>query len=948
MQAIAFSELARLPVILAGAELMRNQAFGGDVSDDQEAVVWEAVEQVYGAILESHKVTSLQFSQLAAAWKGVSNWLGWGSVAPTLDPSLRAGIAYVFGHRYLRLGKPEEAATFFEQARKDAPTGSGLARLAQTDLELLKARRGQLLVESDFPGKLQLAVQQEGKEVAKLDVPAKATLDLPAGSYRLSLVSTPADVVLSSDQVAMTPAGRRMVRVAWLWKPGSRDHGLPGLVPRPAKLPHLGRWQAEMAAPRGPVYGVSWGGDGRWVACATGSVARVYEFPGLRPVRLFLGHREIVVAAALQPQGVRLASTSYSEPARLWDVTTGIPGPILDDSSHGNRSAAWSPDGQRLLLSSDRSNQSPSLWNADGSLVKICSGHTSPAPAACWGPDSSSFASAGQDGTLRLWNRDGVAGRVIEVRSKEKQSDWPHRLAWGAGGRWLAISGIPDAKAIQLWDTSSWKPGPVFQEGRIASCCSLAWSPNGKSLAAAGFADTAAWLWDVERNLQQRLVSHANRPVSLAWEPTGKRIAIGGDDGTLRFCSIADDAPGPVLGDHGVRIADIVRSRDGKWLASRGHDENVVRLWSEDGRPGPVLKGHAAHVSAIAWSPDGTRLASSSADKTIRLWKTPSGEAAKVLTGHSDLVLAVAWSPDGKTLVSAGADGTIRLWKADDGSTIKVLSLDKIALPIQVEWSPDGKRFALSGPWPPNSAMRIFGADGTPGPVLKGEVHWMSWSPDGNSIACGCGDNMVRIIAAADGRPGPEMKGHTAAVWHLAWSPDGKFLASCGSWGDVQPRLWHADGRPVLVGWPADHQYMAVAWDPTGKWLALAFYDGEIRLWEVAGNQAGPVLKGHSGSHQRISWAADGRHLISTSTDNTLRRWDTTTGELSSVTVPLPNGQAAYLSPGGKLEVTSPEAERELVYIVEQPNREQKLFSPAEFRQLIAPRQTSQSTSGKQ
>lgn len=81
-----------------------------------------------------------QVLQVALTWKGTTNFLGWAGVKGSLEPALRGPLAYVAGHRYLRLNRPTDAVTFFRTARQDSSPGSALHRLAQAELERLNAK----------------------------------------------------------------------------------------------------------------------------------------------------------------------------------------------------------------------------------------------------------------------------------------------------------------------------------------------------------------------------------------------------------------------------------------------------------------------------------------------------------------------------------------------------------------------------------------------------------------------------------------------------------------------------------------------------------------------------------------------------------------------------------------------------------------------------------------
>ena len=99
--------------------------------------MWELGLNGFVAVTDEGTVSQTQMIQLALAWKGITNFLGWAGVAPNLQPNLRGPIAYVMGHRYLRLGQPKDASMFFNTALTDAPNGSPLATMAQAELDRL-------------------------------------------------------------------------------------------------------------------------------------------------------------------------------------------------------------------------------------------------------------------------------------------------------------------------------------------------------------------------------------------------------------------------------------------------------------------------------------------------------------------------------------------------------------------------------------------------------------------------------------------------------------------------------------------------------------------------------------------------------------------------------------------------------------------------------------------
>ncbi|HVX16230.1 MAG TPA: protein kinase [Pirellulales bacterium] len=133
---VAMPEVIRLPALVFGLELTRQICFGGDFSSDEEAAVWDLAERSYAAYTTG-RVKAGQVLQAVMTLKGNNNFLGWQALKPSLDADLRGPMAFIFGCRYLRLGRPADARQFFETARDDAPAESILKRLASDRLDSL-------------------------------------------------------------------------------------------------------------------------------------------------------------------------------------------------------------------------------------------------------------------------------------------------------------------------------------------------------------------------------------------------------------------------------------------------------------------------------------------------------------------------------------------------------------------------------------------------------------------------------------------------------------------------------------------------------------------------------------------------------------------------------------------------------------------------------------------
>jgi WD40 repeat protein/class 3 adenylate cyclase/tRNA A-37 threonylcarbamoyl transferase component Bud32 len=160
------------------------------------------------------------------------------------------------------------------------------------------------------------------------------------------------------------------------------------------------------------------------------------------------------------------------------------------------------------------------------------------------------------------------------------------------------------------------------------------------------------------------------------------------------------------------------------------------------------------------------------------------------------------------------------------------------------------------------------------GPVLS-----LAWSPDGKILASGSGDKTVKLWETATGKLLTSLHGHTDAVWSVAWSPDGKTLAS-GS-GDQTVKLWEAATGKLLTSLQGHTgQVIRVAWSPDGKTLASGSTDQTVKLWEAATGRLLTSLQGHTNSVFSVAWSPDGKTLASGSRDQTVNLWEAATGKL--------------------------------------------------------------------
>ena len=212
-----------------------------------------------------------------------------------------------------------------------------------------------------------------------------------------------------------------------------------------------------------------------------------------------------------------------------------------------------------------------------------------------------------------------------------------------------------------------------------------------------------------------------------------------------------------------------------------------------------TYRGHTDAVFDAAWAPNGKRIASASSDKTVQVWEASDGSHVFIYRGHTADVYSVAWSPDGKRIASCSKDKTVQVWNAADGSHVFTYQGHKDQV-LFVAWSPDGTRLASAGGNPNETnktsdpTVQVWNAvDGVHVFTYRGHtdtVFAVAWSPDGKRIASGSSDKTVQVWDASDGSHLFTYRGHSSWVLDVAWSPDGKYLASAGA--DKTVQVWDA------------------------------------------------------------------------------------------------------------------------------------------------------------
>jgi WD40 repeat protein len=347
---------------------------------------------------------------------------------------------------------------------------------------------------------------------------------------------------------------------------------------------------------------------------------------------------------------------------------------------------------------------------------------------------------------------------------------------------------------------------------------------------------------------------------------------------------------------HTDSVNTVEFSPDGKRLVSSSHDRSV-KVWDATMDQDVVLlKGNSPSVTAVIFSPDGKRLAASGTNDLVDVWEVATRKLS-LTYGHPRGVYCVAFSRDGKYLASGdgepeGKSGTVRVWNSETGQTVfsYTVPTGSEVMFTSVAFSPDGERLVAGSPdqpvkaWDLTTGKGIRWAKGQPG-----AANIVVFSPDGKWLA-GCSgikDRAANVergdVYVWDALTGEEVlyfQAHPGEVTGLAYSPDGKLLATAGH--DHTVKLW--DAQTGLERGTLEAHGSAVttiAFSPDGKRLASGSADKTVKLWDLATGQEVLSLKGHARWVTSVSFSPDGRRLASGTDlgEGLVRVWEAITGE---------------------------------------------------------------------
>jgi len=575
-----------------------------------------------------------------------------------------------------------------------------------------------------------------------------------------------------------------------------------------------------------------------------------------------------VLCVAFRPPDGRLFVSAHEDGSlRYWDSESGKEIGKIDAHDGEIVGLTFRPDGK--LLATIGKDNTTRVWDVANrekpryNFPTVYRDRARMLRRPAFSPDGRYFA-CGSGNAVNVWD---LTNNGELIRSLEGHTDLVYSVSFSAQGDRL-LSASWDLTA-RVWDLATGQSFPM--DGHAAAAWAVDFSPDGNLVAVAGsVADSAIKVYDARTGeLIHRLKGHATRVGCIAFHPSGRRLVSCSTDQMVRVWELDQGKEVLTLRGNTDLVTRVLFDPKGWWLAA-SCDDGKLRVWDgtpegeATGRPCLTLNGHTRQVFGLDFSPDGQQLASASQDRSVRVWDVAAARTAHKFTGHTDTAFAVTFGRDG-LLVSGSYDNTTRVWDVRKQVQLQQLEVRSRGVAL----SHDGKLLVTSSIAPPFQVSlwdvdrheKSWRLEKRPSPLAghSGPAFGVRFSPDDRYVATTGTDSQLIIWNAATGKQKTQLSRPRSRdrAWAVAFHPrDHRHLAA--GYSEKRVMIWdYEDSTKVPTILPGHtNDVYSVAYSSDGRWLASASWN-EVIIWDTDTYTEVRRIGGFRGLIWSVAWCPE-------------------------------------------------------------------------------------------
>lgn len=615
------------------------------------------------------------------------------------------------------------------------------------------------------------------------------------------------------------------------------------------------------------------------------------------------GHSSTIYSVAFSHDSKVLASSSWDQTIKIWDVVTGICISTLKGSDSAVYTVAFSHDSKILASTSDNEIR---VWDVvTGTCNLILKGHSKYVKCTAFSQNSRMLASASKDCTIKLW--DLTSGKCTSTLNGH--SEGVCSVAFSHD--FTILVSISHDSSIKLWDAAT---GDCKATIKVIndSVQSVAFSHDSRIFAlVSDLDDKCIKLWNTDNGEYIAMLNgHSKTVYKLCFSHDSKMLASASTERDIRLWDIATSKCIATLKCHSHETDSLHFSHDSKLLVSSSY-YGTIKIWDLeadiDQIPLPTVNGDI--IYGIKPVKRTKTLISGSSDEIIQLWDVPTASRTATLnTGCGAWPYPIAVAHNAKLLATTSiANGQVQLWNIATGVNIATIEGDNSSILSTEPWRDidsmpsiienNGLRYIKV--WQPGEEK--FTQYGKYYSIISA----VTFSHDSQLLAsASAADGTIKVWGIVSNACVATLAGHSSWVSQLFFLPQSDIIVS--SSGDRTVKIW--DIRTAICTATLEGQskpdYKSIAFSHDYNMLASGMDDGSIQIWNIAtgerqmkfpGPSQTPVAFSHNSALlASIAWRPRDEADMDNS-QRTLNFWNVSTG-LCIATIDIPSFVLHYIS----------------------------------------------------